>query len=137
MVCHGYRCFSPFLSRSSPRILGPNTYLAIADWLSSASAFCQGTPRSAEIFLTLCSKIVQVSLLDFQNMDPQPWWPNSPEKVELRGARQRRVIIFQSSAGGYREETANTHHESDFDCARVFVFAMAFEIALLIAILVC
>jgi hypothetical protein len=70
-------------------------------------------------------------------MDPQPWWPNSWEKVELCEARQRKVITFQSSAGVSLEETANTHHESDFGCARIFVFAMAFEIALLIAISLC
>jgi hypothetical protein len=33
------------------------------------------------------------------------------------------------------EDTVNTNDDSDFGCTRFFVFAMVFEVALLIAIL--
>jgi hypothetical protein len=57
------------------------------------------------------------------------------QKVGPGGARQAKVITFQGSVGVSLEDTANMHRESDFGCARFFVFAMVIEVALLIAIL--
>jgi hypothetical protein len=67
-------------------------------------------------------------------MDPQPGRPLSSERVELFGARQTKVVTFQSPAGVQLEDASNIHHE-DFGCARFFVFAMVLEIGVLIAIL--
>jgi hypothetical protein len=67
-------------------------------------------------------------------MDPQAGRPPAPERVELCRARQTKVVTFQSPAGVQLEDASNIDQE-DFGCARFFVFAMVFEIGVLIAIL--